>query len=172
MSESPPRRRNNGKRTDLPISSESLQGMPKERNHRMTRQRRLILEVVLAMKRHPSAEEIYEEVRQKLPRISLGTVYRNLEVLSELGEIQKLELGGTQKRFDYRTDKHYHIRCIHCDRIDDAPIQVLNNIEENLTDATSYTVMGHSVEFLGLCPECMAAAIDRPSLGGLREGGD
>lgn len=132
---------------------------------RMTRQRKVILEEVKRLADHPSAEEIYERVRKQLPRISLGTVYRNLEILSELGEIQKLELGGTLKRFDWNTKKHYHIRCINCDRVDDAPMGFMDHVETALDDTTGYQIMGHRLEFLGLCPECLEKAIDRQSLG-------
>jgi Fur family ferric uptake transcriptional regulator len=88
-----------------------------------------------------------------------------LEVLSELGEIQKLELGGTLKRFDPDTRKHYHIRCINCDRVDNAPMGVMSSVENALSEATDYQVTGHSLEFLGLCPRCMEHAVDRSSLG-------
>ena len=121
---------------------------------RMTRQRKVILEELQRMKTHPSADEVYEVVRRRLPRISLGTVYRNLEVLSELGKIQKLELGGTTKRFDWNPNKHYHIRCLQCGRVDDAPVAPLTRIEDELYGSTVYEIVGHRLEFLGLCPEC------------------
>ncbi len=128
---------------------------------RMTRQRRMILEELRKNITHPSADEVYEMVRKRLPRISLGTVYRNLEILSELGEIQKLEISGTLKRFDGNPGKHYHIRCINCDRLDDAPISSLNNIENKLYGETDYKVIGHRLEFLGLCPVCLEEAASR-----------
>ena len=130
----------------------------------MTRQRQVILEELQRLRAHPSADEVYETVRKRLPRISLGTVYRNLEILSELGKIQKLEISGSIKRFDWRTEKHYHIRCINCDRVDDAPIKVMENVEDSLDSATGYKVTGHSLEFLGLCPVCMDKALDRDFL--------
>jgi len=133
----------------------------KERNMRMTRQRRIILEELRRENSHPSADELYERVRHYLPRISLGTVYRNLEILSELGEIQKLELSGTLKRFDGNPQKHYHIRCMNCDRVDDAPMPFLKNIENSLSGATDYKVIGHRLEFIGLCPACFETATDR-----------
>ncbi|MCG6893982.1 MAG: transcriptional repressor [Desulfobacteraceae bacterium] len=126
----------------------------KDPHLRMTRQRRVILEEIRAMRSHPSADEVYEVVRRRLPRISLGTVYRNLEVLSELGEIQKLELGGTTKRFDWNPNKHYHIRCLDCGRVDDAPVAPLLSIEDELYGSTVYEIVGHRLEFLGRCPAC------------------
>lgn len=128
--------------------------MHKNQLYRMTRQRQIILEELRKVDTHPSADEVYETVRKRLPRISLGTVYRNLEILSELGEIQKLELGGDLKRFDRNSNKHYHIRCMNCGRVGDAPIAPLNQVEDELYGATVYTIIGHRLEFEGLCPQC------------------
>lgn len=121
---------------------------------RMTRQRKIILEELQKVNTHPSADEVYEMVRLRLPRISLGTVYRNLEILSELGKIQKLQLSCSLKRFDWNTNKHYHIRCVKCNRVDDAPIAPLNQIEDELYESTVFEILGHNLEFVGLCPEC------------------
>lgn len=128
--------------------------MQKESKFRMTRQRRVILEELRKRNDHPSADELYERVRAHLPRISLGTVYRNLEILTELGEIQTLELSSSMKRFDGIPMKHYHIRCVQCGRVDDAPIAPLNQIEDELYGATVFTIIGHRLEFTGLCPKC------------------
>ena len=121
---------------------------------RMTKQRRLILEELRRTNDHPTADVLYDRVRAHIPRISLGTVYRNLEILTALGEIQTLELSGSQKRYDGIPGKHYHIRCLHCGRLDDAPIAPLSRLEDELYEATVYTIMGHRLEFMGLCPEC------------------
>ena len=128
--------------------------MLQEKNHRITTQRQVILEELRKLNTHPGADEIYKVVRRRLPRISLGTVYRNLEVLSALGKIQKLELSGSLKRFDWNTKKHYHIRCVRCNRVDDAPIAPLNQLENDLYKATVFEIIGHNLEFIGFCPEC------------------
>ena len=128
--------------------------MSEEKTRRMTRQRKTILNILRQTKSHPSADEIYELVRKELPRISLGTVYRNLEVLASMGLIQKLELGGTIKRFDWNPNKHYHIRCLVCGKVDDAPIAPLNQLEDELYGATVFSIIGHRLEFEGLCPDC------------------
>jgi Fur family ferric uptake transcriptional regulator len=135
-----------------------LYSVQKNQLYRMTRQRQIILEELRKVDIHPSADEVYEMVRKRLPRISLGTVYRNLEILSDLGEIQKLELGGDLKRFDRKPNKHYHIRCMNCGRVDDAPIAPLNQVEDELYGATVYTIIGHRLEFEGLCPRCSKAS--------------
>ena len=120
----------------------------------MTQQRKEILDVLKKIDTHPTADEIYDRVKQKLPRISLGTVYRNLEVLSELGEIQTLELSGSLKRFDWDPQKHYHIRCVRCDRVENAPLAPMNQLENKLYQSTVFEIIGHNLEFIGLCPEC------------------
>ncbi len=128
--------------------------MELEKKTRMTRQRRVILEEIRKVSSHPAADEIYERVRKRLPRISLGTVYRNLDVLCEMGEIQRLELSGSMKRYDGIAKKHYHIRCVHCGRVDDAPIAPLNELEDDLYGTTVFEIIGHNLEFTGLCPQC------------------
>ncbi len=122
----------------------------------MTRQRRVILEELRKVKTHPSADEIYEIVRKRLPRISLGTVYRNLERLSESGDIQKLEPGCSLKRFDGNPTDHCHIRCVRCDRIADAPVAPDLKIDLAQVNSTDYEIIGHRLEFLGVCPICSA----------------
>jgi Fur family ferric uptake transcriptional regulator len=122
---------------------------------RMTRQRAVILEELRKITTHPSADELHAMVRKRLPRISLGTEYRNLEILSETGEIQKLEFGCTLKRFDGTAKNHCHIRCLRCDRVVDAPGEVNPRIDEDLKGATDYQITGHKLEFIGICPECV-----------------
>lgn len=121
---------------------------------RMTRQREIIVGELKSMKTHPTADELYDRVKKRLPRISLATVYRNLEILSRLDIIQKLEVTGRQKRFDGDISNHYHIKCIKCGKVDDIPAIQLNEIERAVTDPCGYTVLGHRLEFEGICPEC------------------
>jgi Fur family transcriptional regulator, peroxide stress response regulator len=123
-------------------------------NLRMTRQREVILEELRKVDTHPSADEVYEMVRRRLPRISLGTVYRNLEILSESGDIQKLEPGCTLKRFDGNPSEHSHIRCIRCDRIADVPMVPGFEFDPDKVNATDFEIIGHRLEFLGVCPQC------------------
>ena len=137
----------------------NMNDLQKQQSFRMTRQRGIILEELRRNNTHPSADEIYERVRKRLPRISLGTVYRNLEILSELGEIQKLETGSSIKRFDGNPVRHYHIRCICCDRVVDAPVEPLINTSKDIHEATSYKIIGHRFKFIGVCPECSDDAV-------------
>ena len=86
---------------------------------RMTRQRMVILEELRKVKTHPTADELYAMVRTRMPRISLGTVYRNLDFLTESKEILKLESAGSIRRFDGDTRPHQHVRCRVCGKIGD-----------------------------------------------------
>lgn len=121
---------------------------------RLTTQRQIILEELAKVKTHPTASELYDMVRKRLPRIGLGTVYRNLELMAENGMILKLEVGGTQKRFDATTDTHYHIRCSNCGKVDDIDTPVLDELVKEAAASSSYQVLGHHVEFSGICPSC------------------
>ena len=133
----------------------------------MTHQRQVILEEVKRGPEHPTADEIYEKVRKTLPRISMGTVYRNLDILASSGLIHKIEPGHPQKRFDGETRDHYHLTCVRCGKIEDAPIEPSDNTLENLENAlgrmTKFGIFGHKLEFLGLCAACMQqdAAVSR-----------
>lgn len=129
--------------------------MLNQSNLRMTRQRQVILEELRKVNTHPSADEIYEMVRKRLPRISLGTIYRNLEILSASGEIQRLELGTSLKRFDGVADDHYHIRCLDCSRVIDAPPGFDVSITHELSESTGFKILGHTLEFIGICPKCL-----------------
>jgi Fur family transcriptional regulator, ferric uptake regulator len=121
---------------------------------RLTTQRQIILEELAKVTSHPTANEIYDMVRQRLPRIGLGTVYRNLELMADSGLIQKLEVAGTQKRYDATVSPHYHIRCIQCNKVDDIEIPVQHHINELATSICDYQILGHHIEFSGVCHDC------------------
>jgi Fur family ferric uptake transcriptional regulator len=126
-------------------------------NMRLTTQRQIILEELGKVKSHPTANEVYDMVRKRLPRIGLGTVYRNLELMADSGVILKLEVGGTQKRFDATIDPHYHIRCSSCGKVDDIEMEVQEQINEAAEAISTYKILGHHIEFTGICGECMAS---------------
>jgi Fur family ferric uptake transcriptional regulator len=121
---------------------------------RITNQRDVILSELRAVKTHPTADELYTQVRSRLPRVSLATVYRNLEWLNEQGLAKKIEVGGRQKRFDGDISDHYHVRCQKCGRVADVEMDVLENLEGRIPESCGFTVTGHRLEFTGLCSEC------------------
>jgi len=124
---------------------------------RCTRQRQAILETLQGLNSHPTAPELYELVRQRIPRISLGTVYRNLDALAAAGLVRKIVHGHAEARFDGDVSRHYHVRCVECGRIAD-----LHGIAEEQIDLgeigrlTGFRVLARHLEFVGICPECGA----------------
>jgi len=134
------------------VSLENILGS--NQKYRMTNQRHVILEEIQKVNTHPTADEVYEIVRRRLPRISLGTVYRNLEILSACGLIQKIGPVSSQMRFDGITKNHYHLRCIYCGKVEDAPIETVDKLENVIREKSDYIIIGHKLEFIGICPKC------------------
>ena len=125
-----------------------------KRNYRSTNQRKIIYEELQKTKKHPTAIEIYDVVRKRLPNISLGTVYRNLDVLQECGLVQKILSGKSEMHFDANVQDHIHIRCLKCGIVRDVSIEL--SLEYNIDSSkfSDFEVIGHSIEFIGICPIC------------------
>jgi Fur family ferric uptake transcriptional regulator len=121
---------------------------------RMTKQRSIILEELRKVSTHPTADELYAMVRKRLPRISLGTVYRNLEILSKAAVIRTLNLAGTPRRFDGCIEDHCHVRCTRCGEVEDIDITPPGHMDAQAARKSTYRVMGHHMEFAGMCPRC------------------
>lgn len=132
---------------------------------RNTRQRQVILEELQKVTSHPTATTLYEIVRRRLPKVSLGTVYRNLELLARLGLIQKLDLAGGEARFDGNVAQHDHLRCVRCGRVDDVSAPALDLSGGRTNDWRGYQILGHRLEFLGICPKCGGQMTDDESHG-------
>ncbi len=124
------------------------------KNSRMTRQRSLILAELQKVTTHPTAEELYIAVKEKMPRISLGTVYRNLEFLSETGVIRKLDSAGTVRRFDGDMSNHSHVRCVVCNKVADIFEDFSQKFELDSVNVQGFSLASVNVEFEGICHEC------------------
>ena len=124
-------------------------------NLRFTPQRKVILDELQQLTTHPTADDLYERVRKRMPKVSLGTIYRNLDILYQQGIIQKLHVAESQMRFDGNPDPHFHVHCIHCGKI--ADIFNCPDISFVLNQVTSdFTIMDYSLIFHGKCPDCSA----------------
>ncbi len=121
---------------------------------RKSKQRDVILKVVMNSKSHPGADWVYEQVRKEIPNISLGTVYRNLKSLAEAGKILQLEIAGHASRFDGNTESHYHFRCKKCGHMLDLDEPVDRSIEERIAKKTGFKILRQRVELTGLCNQC------------------
>jgi len=128
---------------------------------RNTRQREVIVEELRKLDTHPSAVGLHEIVKRRLPKISLGTVYRNLEILAHAGKIRKLDISGVEARFDAKMEPHDHVRCVRCGRVDDIFGLRKDFVEPDFKNQTGYVILGHRLEFYGICPSCNEAGVAR-----------
>jgi Fe2+ or Zn2+ uptake regulation protein len=129
---------------------------------RNTHQRQLVLEAVQGRCDHPTADDIYLEVRARDQRISRATVYRNLHLLAEDGQITSVRVPGGE-RFDRRRDDHTHVVCRVCGAVADAPLPYLDELDEDVARATGYEVTSHEILFEGICPTCQKSLRDQAS---------
>ena len=119
----------------------------------MTSQREIILQELQKSRQHMTADELYGIVIKKMPKISLATVYRNLDVLSETGMIAKIEVGGRQKRFDSDVVDHDHVSCVQCHKVENVLLEgEKEDCPSHVVDG--YIIIGRRLEFFGLCPRC------------------
>lgn len=123
---------------------------------RNTRQRDLVLQAVMSLHDHPTADDIYTFVRTQDSHISRGTVYRNLNLLAEEGAIIDVKIPGGS-RFDYRTDDHAHLYCSECGRVLDVPNPFTTEEARKLEAVSGYAHITHYTMFSGICPECQKA---------------
>jgi Fur family ferric uptake transcriptional regulator len=121
---------------------------------RITRQRQVILDEFKKANTHLTADDVYNRVRKRIPRVSLGTIYRNLEILSGSGLISKIELAGHQKMFDGNLYDHYHLRCIKCSKIIDIPADSVKIDTDQIGRAENFDIVEFRLELLGVCPDC------------------
>lgn len=121
---------------------------------RNTVQRQVVLEAVQQLKNHPTAEEVYAEARKRVAGMSLRTVYRNLNLLAERGEIRKVCIPSGADRFDFTLSPHHHIRCRACGRVSDVAMPAAEHLERRIRDSAGYSVEGYDIVFTGLCPDC------------------
>ena len=119
-----------------------------------SRQRESIKASLMSRKDHPTADAVYASIREELPNISLGTVYRNLNLLVELGEAQKLAFGDGKDHFDADTSLHYHFVCRSCGAVTDLPMEPLADIDQKAQSCTADQIEDHTVFFFGRCANC------------------
>lgn len=121
-----------------------------------SRQREIIYNQVLNFPVHPTAEEVYTALKQDNPNLSLGTVYRNLNQLSEAGMLLKIPIADGSDRFDGRTDKHYHMICEGCGRVFDVELDCLEGIPAAVLVSEGHQITRITLNLKGVCKECLA----------------
>ena len=122
--------------------------------YKRSRQRERILNLLRNTDTHPTASWIYDEIKKDFTNLSMGTVYRNINILLDQNLIQKIEAGSSFDRFDANVSTHYHFICRECGNIDDLQMDVLEDLNTDLSKLTNYQAERHRLDFYGLCPSC------------------
>jgi len=123
--------------------------------YKRSRQRDRILDLLRSTDIHPDAGWIYDQLKQEFKDLSMGTVYRNLNILLEQGLVMKLGFGSTFDRFDGNVMPHYHFYCESCKSMLDIPLKFEETLNRKLDETTDFKTRGHRLEFYGLCGRCL-----------------
>lgn len=123
-----------------------------------SKQRDMIKAFLMGRKDHPTADMVYLNVRKDFPNLSLGTVYRNLTLLADMGEIQRLRLGDGVDHFDADTSLHYHFVCTDCNSVFDLKMDNIDSIQDIAGAGFDGKIAGHVTYFYGTCGACMKAS--------------
>lgn len=119
----------------------------------MSRQKEVIYNLVASTMSHPTADWVYQKARRKMPRISLGTVYRNLKALSNEGRLLEITTSRGPSRYDANISRHSHLKCVRCEVLVDVPETDIDFVPRS-SQTRRFKVFEYRVEFLGLCPDC------------------
>lgn len=121
---------------------------------RHTIQRSLVLNTVNKLQCHATADEIYKAIATEHPNVSRATVYRNLNLLSEMGDIRKIEIPGGADCFDHLCHDHCHVKCEKCGRVFDVDMEYVTGLEKNIRNDRGFSFTGYDILFRGICPNC------------------
>lgn len=127
-----------------------------------TTQRLAVYRALAASHEHPSAEELFLAVKPAVPSLSLGTVYRILELFERHSLIARVHTGGDEARFDANIDDHHHLVCIRCRRVADYSDDALASLPLREERPAGFRILGRRVQFLGVCPACDATENSAP----------
>ena len=124
-------------------------------NHKQSRQRQRLLEVLKQHPGHLRAEEVYSKMKEKDDKISLATVYRNLNLLSSLNQINRIDHPNAGSMYDGRDYPHYHLHCLRCDNLIDVPGLYLAELNETVSERMNAKIFSQQMIFEGICEECL-----------------
>jgi len=137
---------------------ENIYAKMQQLNYKITPQRQVILKVFLEnTAEHLSAEEVYYLVKVNYPDIGLATVYRTLDLLTELEVLKKIDFGDNRTRYELdrqKTHYHHHMICLECGRVQEFDDDLLETLEKSLTQKTGFIITDHQLKFFGYCKEC------------------
>jgi len=125
-----------------------------EKAIKYSRQREAIKEMLCSRYDHPTAEQLYSDLKPHYPKLSLGTVYRNLALLVNLGDAVKISTNAESERYDGNVHNHYHMACTKCGCVTDVKLPVNDALESMAAEATDADIKTHSLIFYGICKNC------------------
>jgi Fe2+ or Zn2+ uptake regulation protein len=130
------------------------------RKLRSSKQRSLVHQIVDSANDHPTAQAVFERARKRMPSISLGTVYRNLQLLVEQGLLRERKVDNQPARYEANRYRHYHICCSRCGALEDLSVPYQEVLDRRVQARVGYKLQGHRMEFYGICPQCQ---LDTPN---------
>ena len=125
---------------------------------RNTIQKDLVRNAVYEIKRHVTANEVYEFIKESYPTIGKGTVYRNLDILVEEGALRKVEVSEGPNRFDFTLKNHYHVRCVKCGEVSDVDMDEIPDLMRKIHDTHGIEFLDYDISFKGICQKCRGEA--------------
>jgi Fur family peroxide stress response transcriptional regulator len=127
----------------------------RERGCRLTPQRVALLHIIAVSDGHPSASHLYERIKEQFPTTSPATVYKTLALLKDMGEVLELGFSDDDNRYDgNKPYPHPHLICTRCRRIVDPEVSLVQNLQQEVAGLSGYEIVGHRLDFYGICPEC------------------
>jgi Fur family ferric uptake transcriptional regulator len=144
------------------ITIEEVKERLRAKEYKLTPQRQIILETFLNVgDKHLSAEDVYNIVKKQHPDIGLATVYRTLELLSELEVLIRMDFGDGRSRYELNegdTHQHHHLICLQCGAVKEFEDDLLETLEEVIARKSKFKIMDHQLKFYGYCTECQQRA--------------
>lgn len=129
----------------------------RDEGHKITPQRMAIVKILSKSENHPSVEDIYDQIKEDFPTMSLATVYRNIVLIKSLGEVLELGFPDGSNRYDgNKPYPHPHVVCIQCKKIVDPDLGSLDNMTEEVAKETEFKILNHRLDFFGICKRCQA----------------
>lgn len=141
---------------------QDLRGKLYERGYKMTPQRKQILQIFVEHPEHLSAEDVYGILREQDSEIGLATVYRALDLLSDLGILVKIDFGDGCARYELNTadpnvHHHHHLICVKCKKVIEVEEDLLDDLEATISQKSGFQILNHEVKFFGYCKDCQTA---------------
>jgi Fur family peroxide stress response transcriptional regulator len=134
---------------------EELIAKLQEQEYRLTPQRVALLRLLATSDGHPSASQLYEQIKDRFPTTSPATVYKTLNLLKEMGEVLELGFSDDDNRYDgHKPFPHPHLICLRCRKIVDPEVNLVQDLEQQMVQSSGFQILSHRLDFYGLCPDC------------------